>query len=581
MSSSVFLSGADVLRVRSETSSPAGEVWHLATLRLPCWVLPSTAEANGGASPTQPMCTFIIRLAPTGALLQTRSCSPRPDSPPSARDLVELLRDAMLKTGKRPEVVEFSDATEAVHCTRSLESLGVRTKIVPEHAGLTNYAREFAIKFSTPRPDGSPPLARITQQGDEPGLRTGGGGVGMTDALVRAFYQRADALAISRPWERVAERQTLRFQIGSDADSQPLWVAVIGQDWIMKQQALARANQDPRHAGPPRLGLAIYRKRADAESRLMIPFAEAEAHELRSKNPQAPLPPVPAAVQNTLDQTCNACGKVGGADSRCTGCADAYYCNEACQREAFPKHAAACKASPVTRPVLGTPWATSKGELLVLFVDPLRFSFADHADVRALGVTPHSNMSFAMALSFRGGAPGHPPSRPNAEELKNITRALAAVEAFTRECSEDATTPIAMTTEVNVSLGGRDSDVTLLRAGGGGSGGGGEGEEVTGGGNWWDATGDAKSGRPPIARMRTDPMVTREEAKAFATRKADAAKRMGDHAASLGAALTGAFAAVAAEPTMIEGGDDEADGLCGFCCSRKKGGKGAVKGKKE
>ena len=560
--SAVFLSGADVLRVRSETHSSEGEVWHLATLRLPCWVVPSPQEQANGALPTQPICTFLIRLKPVekGALLQTRSSTgASPDTPPAARDLVELLRDAMIKNSTRPEVVEFSDAIEADYCKRSLESLGVRTSIVPVHAGLMNYARETAIKSSQPRADGRPPLTLITPQGGEPGLRTGGSGVGMNDALIRAYYQRADALALTRPWERVAERQTLRIRIGGP-DSEPIWAAIIGQEWVMRQEGLRRSGQNPGHAGPPRLGLTIFRKRADAEGRLMIPLAEQELAEIRARNkgvePTPPFPAVPTAVQNPLDQICSACG-ASGADARCTGCADAYYCNEVCQREAFPKHAAACKSSPVQRPVLRQPWAASRGELTVLFVDPTRFPFADHSDLRALNMMPHSPMNYPMVLSFKGAIV----ARPNAEELKTVIRALAAVEAFVREFTEEAVTPLAMTAEVSLPLGsGRGGDTALLRAGL---------KEEASEQRWWDATGEGKGGGgPPVAHIRTDPLVTREEAKTFATRKSDAAKRMNEHAASLGAVLSGAYTAAAATSTLL---DEEETSVCaGLCCRRRK-----------
>jgi hypothetical protein len=581
----VFIATATVMRLRSETELSA-EVWQLATLRLPCWVVPSPAEQAEGHVPAQPLCIFLIRLSPTGALLEKRSVGPRPDSPPAARDLVDTVVRAALAGGRRPERVEFSEPADLAACTRSLEGVGVRAVLAPLHPGLTAYAADFARKLAeTPAPGGAPgaparPLALITPQSAQPGLRDAAGGAA-PDALLRAYYALADDFALARPWERVPDRQTFRLRVGAGA---PVWAAVVGQEHLLRMQEAAARGQNPNAFGPPRLGLAVFAKRADAEARLLAPLAEAEARAAGGGGGAgaavaggAP-PPPPTAIANPLDQVCGACG-ARAATARCTGCADAYYCDEACQKAAFAAHKAACVASrPERAAAPGKGPALAKPELVVLFQAPMNFPFADHDDVRRLGVPPNSPLHYALALKFAGGAV----MRPNRDDVATLARALAVVTAFVRARPDDAGAPFAMTEEAPVALARASATVLRGAAAGAGAGagataaaaaaahaaahaaaaaGGATGDAAA---EWWLATGDDA---PPAAFVRTDPMVTRREADSVAAQLR--VKRSEFDATSEMLKNMIAGAGVAAAAGAAEGDDAAPSAACG-CCRRAK-----------
>jgi hypothetical protein len=176
-------------------------------------------------------------------------------------------------------------------------------------------------------------------------------------------------------------------------------------------------------------------------------------------------------------------------------------------------------------------------------------------------------MMYPLALSFKGSASNPAPSRPTSDELKVLMRALATAEVFVREHTEQAVTPIPMTAEAKVSLGRSSGDATVLRAGS---------EEVTAdAAHWWDATGDSDSnGGPPLVSVRTDPLVTLEEFKAFAARKVQHGQTLENQAKFFAATIVGASAALNA-PVPSDAEDEKTE--CSYlCCRRSKG-----KGKKE
>ena len=508
--------------------------WWVSSLRLPCWIVPPPDAQH---APFQPFFTFRIwDVTSEGGKVQH---TPQPtEHALSARDLVSFVVASMEMEKARPLRVDFADSVIANACRRSLDAIGVHTGIVKDAPPpASQITRGLAQKFAAAQPVKNARVV-ISPMGLIPGLRSSGSAV--KDNVLRAYYALADEFLALKPWEQVFDFQTFRIRFGS---APPVWLSIRGFFALQELQMVRKMNPKQNvQMQPECLGFYVFFKRHDAEVRLLARRNVIARHKAREE--KRPMPEPLVATGNPLDFECSApgCGRKQ-ATSRCDGCKEVYFCDEKCEKAALAGHADACKArrvSPSSAASAPTPNADGsvtappagiRGEVETSFYPSVHTPFADLDDIRRLGPSqPLLNpVSFFLRENTR--------ARPPVGELLATIRALAAFNAFFRQHQEKATVPFAM---------GADEDVPLIESS-----------------SWSVATGDANADGvgPLTVSVRTDPIITNEDAADFASPQRKQAQAFEDETASV---LDSLLANANTEPAPKEPGFWAA-----FCCGAR------------
>ena len=448
--------------------------WLVTFSRLRAWV--EDAHHPSALGPVQPLMMAIHERPGAGAKERYlwSALSSHPDMLFPFELVQQEVEEQALKYGHFPGVLLFNEPCYVAAFTRAYPAVRVAaTGPLPAEA-LEHLVRlETEGKRVRPFVRQYPPLADSS-----PALRA---------CHMAALVTATNALTAVAPWDvGVQESQVFRVRFPggatvADGYSLPAgevyWVNVVGQKLMSEVSMLMQRAQAegkpanfslniPPQAVPSLFGAFVFRRRCDAETKVMNAHAQDLVRSMqRGVPPRYPVRPedLPfAAVANAADRQCTVCGRAGAA--ACGVCGEVSYCaapgsgggGGGCAAEHKPAHDLTCGARKkrMTRPdalshcvcpVLQC--AMTRKELLP--GEDLALVAAGGVPIvgRIEPVFQGQEAPLPLLHDGKGSV-----SRPPLLELARLTRALAAVAAFVRENRWLATVFLPMAEEVPVVL---------------------------------------------------------------------------------------------------------------------------------
>ena len=445
-------------------ASPAPDVvWALTAARLPCWI-----RASPLVPAARPHAVFIIQLEPGPPRMLHNVVDPSLWGPPHHLDalppLDKVLEAAAAAVREADECPGKLLCLEAAYVHAMAPLLAPRGVCVAPASAAEAAAVAVLLKAETESLAKRVVSRLQSQQGvrafmaaREPTLRESS--PALRDAHLRAFYGLSNELTSVAPWEKLDERVLLRVRFPGGAAPAPgyevppgevMWCAIAGLGFFQAVQNAMQQRQNLQLREPPRIGINVFYRRADAENFLLAPLSARLAAMRAAGQLRVPVELPLTARACALDSRCLVCGAPG---KRCARCVGVSYCGEACQKANWLAHKPVCVAP--LKPALGVPPPAQMTSpfISLVFVEAKDAPLGDLEDMGRCGGAPLRSMAtpwdcdeVPVPMLFTKGQV----SRPPLLDLVRLMRVLGAVSAFLRDNIVQASLPIAMTEEVAV-----------------------------------------------------------------------------------------------------------------------------------
>ena len=371
----------------------------------------------------------------------------------------------------RPGKILFEDISLAYTCTDSIKALGIQVQVIRMEIPLQPFLRMFSeslVKLG---------IAQATKMTLSPGFNDI---ANVPPSVYRTFLLAAREFAQANPWVTIPDKQAFRIRFSEagegPASDEPLvaWANINGQgEFRNRFIQIEKMGKNP-DSLPYNHTLSIYFKRYDLEMALMKgTYLQQlkEEHINSGKDQSTPIAvdfeKMPAAEANPYDVICAYCKKTafeGTGDSttpastteesnetpllsramtlstsainrfsRCVRCRDVYYCNEVCQKAHWKEHKTYCDANKISEMIkVPTPGKAfgynAVREIRIAFQRPFDVPCTDIEVMEKLNILPDHRDNYPLIMVLKNGST-YPPTPA---EIGWALRALSAVLSFWR-----------------------------------------------------------------------------------------------------------------------------------------------------